>query len=158
MAKGFPSIDKMAMAAGIKQHHVPPRSVQTQLLNRFHISSVFMVLPGVVILTSAGVCEKTLLRRRGPLGKSAWKTPNQGLDSSFCCWIARPRLVQKECFVHRQTPVSYHSILYYTIDYYNITQHNIIYTSEAGASACEIFWELSRDSTCTRDTNYGMVW
>ena len=32
---------------------------------------------------------------------SALKAPNLGLDCSFCCWVARPRLKWKECFVHR---------------------------------------------------------
>ena len=32
------------------------------------------------------------------------KTPHQGLESSFCCWIARRRLAPKECFCS-QTPV-----------------------------------------------------
>ena len=42
--------------------------------------------------------KKTLLRRRRPLGRAAWKTPNRGEDRSFSCWIAKQRLEQKECF------------------------------------------------------------
>ena len=40
----------------------------------------------------AGVCEKTLLRIRRQVGKSAPKAPNLGLDRSFRCWVAWPRL------------------------------------------------------------------
>ena len=48
-----------------------------------------------------GVCEKTLLRRRIHVKLLASKTPNQGLESSFCCWTAGQGLVQKECLFHR---------------------------------------------------------
>ena len=36
--------------------------------------------------------KKTLLRRRRPLGRWACKAPNQRLESSFCSWVAGPRL------------------------------------------------------------------
>ena len=36
--------------------------------------------------------KKTLLRRRRPLGKLAWKAPKQGLERSFCCCFAGQRL------------------------------------------------------------------
>ena len=50
------------------------------------------------------VSEKTLLRRRIPLGQSAWKAPNQGLERSVCCCVARPRPF-KRSVVFSQTPV-----------------------------------------------------
>ena len=56
-------------------------------------------------MIDTGVCEKTLLRRRRPFGQLAWKTPNRGLESSFCRWIAWQGLAQKEC-VCSQTPVA----------------------------------------------------
>ena len=37
------------------------------------------------------------------VGESALRVPNLGLDCSFCHWVARPRLTQKECFFS-QTP------------------------------------------------------
>ena len=43
--------------------------------------------------------EKTLLRRRRPLGTLDLKTPNQGLESSFCRCVAGQGLAQNECFV-----------------------------------------------------------
>ena len=31
-----------------------------------------------------------------------FKAPTLGLDCSFCCWVAWPRLTEKECiFIHR---------------------------------------------------------
>ena len=45
-----------------------------------------------------GGCEKTLLWRIKLVRILALKTPNQGLDCSYCCWVAWPRLTQKECF------------------------------------------------------------
>ena len=44
--------------------------------------------------TSTGipVSEKKLLRIRRQVGRSALKTPNLGLDCSFFCQVARPRL------------------------------------------------------------------
>ena len=36
--------------------------------------------------------KKSLLRKRRRVGKSALRAPNLGLDCSFCCWTARPRL------------------------------------------------------------------
>ena len=42
--------------------------------------------------------NKIFLQGRGPLGKLAWKTQNQGLDSSFCLWIVGQRFTLKECF------------------------------------------------------------
>ena len=35
------------------------------------------------------------------MGKSVFKTPNQGEDSSFCYWMAWSRLAQKERSFHR---------------------------------------------------------
>ena len=49
-------------------------------------------------LYHTGVCEKTLLRKRRPLGKSACKSPHQELERSFCCCFAGQRLAPKECF------------------------------------------------------------
>ena len=48
--------------------------------------------------------KKTLLRIRRQVGELAWKTSNQGLETSFCCCFAGPRLELKECFCS-QTPV-----------------------------------------------------
>ena len=36
--------------------------------------------------------KKTILRKRRQVGKSDLKAPNLGLNSSFCCWAAWPRL------------------------------------------------------------------
>ena len=36
--------------------------------------------------------KKTLLRIRRPLGALAVKIQQQGVESSFCCWIAWQRL------------------------------------------------------------------
>ena len=43
------------------------------------------------------VSVKKLLWMRGPLGVSAEKAPNQGVESSFCCCLAGRRLLRKEC-------------------------------------------------------------
>ena len=40
-------------------------------------------------------------QRRRQVGISAFKTPNQGLESSFCCCFAGQRISEKECFFHR---------------------------------------------------------
>ena len=37
---------------------------------------------------ATGVCKKALLRIGGQVGQSALKAPNQGLDRSFCPWLA----------------------------------------------------------------------
>ena len=42
----------------------------------------------------------TLLQRGRPLGRRACKTPNQGVESSFCHWSARQRLAWNELFFH----------------------------------------------------------
>ena len=48
------------------------------------------------------VClNKTLLRRRRHVKMLASGTPNQGPESSFCCWTAGQGLAQKECILHR---------------------------------------------------------
>ena len=52
-------------------------------------------------LISTGVCEKTLLRRRIPLGRSAWETQNRGLESSCRCWVGGQRLTNKQVSFHR---------------------------------------------------------
>ena len=46
------------------------------------------------------VKEKTSLRRGRPLGGQASRAANQGVESSFCCWIAGWRLAEKECSFH----------------------------------------------------------
>ena len=71
-----------------------------------------------------GVCEKTLLRIRRRAGTLALKTPNQGLESSFCCWIALSRFARKDCLFHRRRYVcrlqlGIYIILYYSIRYYH---------------------------------------
>ena len=54
-----------------------------------------------------GVCDKkTLLRNITHVGISAFRAPNQGLESSSCCWTAGQGLAQWEWFVHRNR---YHS-------------------------------------------------
>ena len=53
---------------------------------------------------SVSVSEKPLLQMRRQVGQSALRALNLGLDCSFCCWVAGPRLTQKECF--SQTPAS----------------------------------------------------
>ena len=50
--------------------------------------------PAAVAQASPG---KTLLRKRGRVGIEACGAPNQGLESSFCCGIARQRLSCKRC-------------------------------------------------------------
>ena len=48
--------------------------------------------------------KKKLLRKRGPLGKLARKTPDQGLESSFCRWVASTwLLLYKRIFVFTDT-------------------------------------------------------
>ena len=42
--------------------------------------------------------KKTLLRRGRRVGNLHKQAPNRGLDSSFCCCVARQRLTQQECF------------------------------------------------------------
>ena len=44
--------------------------------------------------------KKTIFKIRKSLGVLPWKPPNQGLVSSFCRWIARQQLAEKECFFH----------------------------------------------------------
>ena len=84
--------------------------------------------------------KKSLLWIRKQVGKSAFKTPNQGLDCSFCCWIAWPRLAQKECSlkdagtncVASHCPCRCRSaapILYYIILCYIVLYHIISYSS-----------------------------
>ena len=51
--------------------------------------SVKCSAPGEMIPVSV---KKTLLLRGGPDKLLAFKTPNQGLDSSFCCCVAGQRL------------------------------------------------------------------
>ena len=48
--------------------------------------------------------KKTFLRKIWHLGMSAFRAPNQRLESGFCCWTAGQGLAQKECcfFRHRQ--------------------------------------------------------
>ena len=50
---------------------------------------------------------KTLLQRRGQMGENTFRAPNQGLDRSFCRWIAGQWLEQEELLVHRHR---YHRI------------------------------------------------
>ena len=45
--------------------------------------------------------QSTNVWGRGPLGILASKTPNRGLESCVCCWIAWPELAQKDVFFHR---------------------------------------------------------
>ena len=54
-----------------------------------------------IVRCETGVCEKTLLRIRRREGKLASRTPNRGLERSFCRCVAGQRLAQKECFFHR---------------------------------------------------------
>ena len=49
--------------------------------------------------------KNTLLWIRRQVGKSAFKGPNRGLESSFCCQVAGQGLAQTECFFS-QTPVA----------------------------------------------------
>ena len=55
-----------------------------------------LIVMSILLYLHAGVatgfCEKTLLRIRRPVGNSPLKTPNLGLDCSFCCWVVWPRL------------------------------------------------------------------
>ena len=45
--------------------------------------------------------KKTLLRKMIGMGTLAFRAPNQGLESSFCRWVAGQRLAWKECIFHR---------------------------------------------------------
>ena len=57
----------------------------------------------MIIISDARVCEKnTPLDKRVRRSISALKTPNSGVKSSLCLWIAWPRLVEKE--LASQTP------------------------------------------------------
>ena len=49
--------------------------------------------------------EKTLLGGRRPLDNQAFRAPNQGLESSFCCRIAWPGLEEKDNYL-LQAPVA----------------------------------------------------
>ena len=50
--------------------------------------------------------KKTLLRRRQHLGNLVKQTPNQGLESSLCCCVARQRFaLNKRSVVFSPTPV-----------------------------------------------------
>ena len=72
-----------------------------------------------------GVCEKTLLRRRIHVKLLVSRTPNRGLESSFCCWTAGQGLAQKECLFHRhqyETILSIHD---------NIIEHDTTGSSNA---------------------------
>ena len=42
--------------------------------------------------TDTDVCAKTILQIGRQAGQSASRTPNLGLDRSFCSWVAWPRL------------------------------------------------------------------
>ena len=54
------------------------------------------------IIRDTGVCEKNTTPGKRTLGEIRLnKKTNQGLESGFCCWVAWPRLVQKECVFHR---------------------------------------------------------
>ena len=57
---------------------------------------IYIKVHDMYVYIHTGVCEKTLLRRRIPLGKLARKTPNQGLECSFCHRTAGQGLAQKE--------------------------------------------------------------
>ena len=46
-----------------------------------------------------GVCEKTASSRM-QVGGSASKAPNQGVESTLCCYVGRHRFARKE-FFHR---------------------------------------------------------
>ena len=63
------------------------------------------ILDSEFLLCELGVLpasvKETLLRRGRPFGQLASKTPNQGLERRFCCWFAKPRLANKDLFVHR---------------------------------------------------------
>ena len=45
--------------------------------------------------------KETFLRRTRHVGVQAPRAPNQGLENSFCCWIAVQQLAEKECCFHR---------------------------------------------------------
>ena len=48
-----------------------------------------VILQCLVVYSATGVCEKTLLRRRRPLGKVARTTPNLGLERRFMLLLCR---------------------------------------------------------------------
>ena len=48
-------------------------------------------LPRILSEITTGVCEKDPPPDM-KVGKSDLKAPNLGLDCSFCCWVAWPRL------------------------------------------------------------------
>ena len=52
------------------------------------------------ILPASG--EKTFLLKAIHIGRLAFRAPNQGLKSSFCCWNAGQWFAQKECYFHRR--------------------------------------------------------
>ena len=57
---------------------------------------ILLILPVIPVSV-----KTTILRRRIHMKLLASKTPNQGLNNSFCCWTAGQRLAQKECSFHR---------------------------------------------------------
>ena len=52
--------------------------------------------------SNTGIFEKVTPEKK-TLGRLSLKkkTPNQELDGSFCCCVARQRLAQTDLFVHR---------------------------------------------------------
>ena len=68
---------------------------------------IIVIISSFAVIMITVVCEtkRRIIRRGGRKERLAFKTPNQnqGLQSSFCCWIAGQRLTQSFC---SQTPVA----------------------------------------------------
>ena len=69
--------------------------------------------------------QKTLLRKIIHIGILVFRSPNQGLESSFCCWTAGQGLAQKERFLTDTGMYAYFTILYYAMLCYAIINHNM---------------------------------
>ena len=72
--------------------------------NAVQLIPIMMITMTMITITYQCLWTKTLLRKMIHTGTSAFGAPNQGLESSFCCWTAGQGLAQKECFCS-QTPV-----------------------------------------------------
>ena len=82
----------MVMVVVIKSHgNGPVDSVDSILLSMRKSNS------------NTGLCRKTPLLRRRPMGRQAFKAPSQGLEGSLCSWIAGQELAQQKYYLCADT-------------------------------------------------------
>ena len=65
-------------------------------------------------------------------GVLAFRTPNQGLEIRFCCWIAGQGLAQKECFF-TDTGIAWYGV---------VTPHHVLACVHALYAACMHFTSM----------------